>query len=50
MIYLFQIRSPNCAIEKGNGQAILPEKSERISFKANDSLPFKILLEQNRTS
>jgi len=45
MVYLSQIRLPNCAIEKGNGQAILPEKSEGIAFKANISLSIKGLLE-----
>jgi hypothetical protein len=50
MIYLFQIRPPNCAIEKGNGQVILPEKTERIALKVNNSLPVKKLLEQNRAS
>jgi len=45
MVYLFQFSPPNCAIEKGNGQAILPEKTEKIAFKTKVSLPVKGLLE-----
>jgi hypothetical protein len=45
MVYLFQISPPNCAIEKGNGQAILPEKTERIAFKVDVSSSVKGLLE-----